>query len=392
MCPSYMVTRDEEHSTRGRANALRAAISGALPVETLTSPRLREVMDLCLECKACKVECPSNVDVAKLKYEFLDQYHKVNGHSLRDRIFGDIATFSRLGSFFAPVSNWTMRSKTFRALLEQKIGIDKRRVIPSFAKQTFVQWSRAQRGFHSDVTYRGDVVLFPDTFTNYNYPEIGRAATKVLERLGFRVIVPPTKCCGRPMLSKGMMDRARLNARANVDAVLPFIKNGARLVGLEPSCILTFRDDYVDLLDGDPDVVQVSQSTMLIEEFFLEAQQHPGSRVELAPIPGIKLVNGHCHQKALVGMDQTMELLRSIPECEAIEIQSGCCGMAGSFGFEKEHFDTSMAVGELSLFPAIRSQEGEFQVVSQGVSCRQQIAHGTGKRAVHLAEVLAEAL
>jgi FAD/FMN-containing dehydrogenase/Fe-S oxidoreductase len=392
MCPSYMVTRDEEHSTRGRANALRGVISGALPIETWTGSRLHKVMDLCLECKGCKAECPSNVDVAKLKYEFLNRYHKVNGYSLRDRIFGDIATLSRLGSFFAPVSNWAIRSQTVRDLLERKLGVDRRRVISPFAIQTFTQWFRARRHSRPDAKYRGDVVLFPDTFTNYNYPEIGKAATKVLEHLGFRVIVPPPKCCGRPMLSKGMMDKARLNAKRNVEAVLPFIKNGARLVGLEPSCILTFGDDYVDLLNGDSDAVEVAQSTMLIEEFFLEAQQDPNLRVELSPVPGTKLVSGHCHQKALVGMNQTMGLLSSIPECEATEIQSGCCGMAGSFGFEKEHYDTSLAIGELSLFPAIRSQKGEFQIITQGVSCRQQIEHGTGQRAVHLAEVLAQAL
>ena len=392
MCPSYMVTRDEEHSTRGRANALRAAISGALPVDTLTSQRLHEVMELCLECKGCKAECPSNVDVAKLKYEFLDRYHKANGHTLRDRIFGNVATLSRLGSFFAPLSNWTLRSQPFRDLLEQAAGIDSRRVLPPFASQTFSQWFRARGGSRTSENNRGDVVLFADTFTNYNHPEIGRAATKVLESLGFRVIVPPTRCCGRPMLSKGMMDKARRNARANVDTILPLVKNGARLVGLEPSCILSFRDDYVDLLDGDPDTLEVSKATMLIEEFFLEAQEPAESRVELTPVPGTKLVHGHCHQKALVGTDQTMEVLSSIPECEAVEIQSGCCGMAGSFGFEKEHYGISLDIGELSLFPAIRSQQGDFEVISQGVSCRQQIEDGTGTRAVHLAEVLAQAL
>ena len=392
MCPSYMVTRDEEHSTRGRANALRAAISGALPVDTLTSQRLHEVMELCLECKGCKAECPSNVDVAKLKYEFLDRYHKANGHTLRDRIFGNVAALSRLGSFFAPVSNWTLRSQAFRGLLEQRAGIDRRRVLPPFASQTFTQWFRARGGSRPGAESRGAVVLFADTFTNYNHPEIGRAATKVLERLGFRVIVPPTKCCGRPMLSKGMMDKARRNARANVDAVLPLVKSGARLVGLEPSCILSFRDDYVDLLDGDPDAVQVSRASVLIEEIFLEAQRPPDSRVALAPAPGIKLAHGHCHQKALVGIGQMMEVLRGIPECEVVEIQSGCCGMAGSFGFEKEHYDISLEIGESSLFPAIRSQRGDVEIVSQGVSCRQQIEHGTGKRAVHLAEVLAQTL
>ena len=392
MCPSYMVTRDEEHSTRGRANALRAAISGALPVDSLTSDRLYEVMDLCLECKACKAECPSNVDMAKLKYEFLDRYHKSNGNPLRNRIFGNIATLSRLGSFFAPLSNWTMGSDAFKGLLEEYAGIDRRRSLPRFASQTFTQWFRARGGSPATAATRGQVLLFADTFTNFNHPELGRAATAVLERLGYQVIVPRTKCCGRPMLSKGMMDRARLNARSNVDSVFPYVERGARLVGLEPSCILSFRDDYVDLLGGDSRARTVAQNAMLIEEFFLYAKERGGPENEFTRSPGKLLFHGHCHQKALVGTRQAMEVLRSIPGCEAQEISSGCCGMAGAFGFEKEHYQTSMNIGEQSLFPAIRSQQGEFVVVSEGVSCRQQIEDGTGVRARHLVEVLAEAL
>ena len=392
MCPSYMATRDEEHSTRGRANALRAAISGALPVDALTSERLHQVMDLCLECKACKAECPTNVDMTKLKYEFLDRYHKANGFPLRSRIFANIATLSRLGSFLAPVSNWTLGSHAFRELLDRYAGIDRRRRLPAFASQTFVQWSRAQQRTAATRRTRGQVLLLADTFTNYNHPEVGRAATRVLEALGYEVVVPPTRCCGRPMLSKGMMDKARRNARSNVDQVLPYVKNGARLVGLEPSCILTFRDDYVDLLGGDADAALVGRSAMLIEEFFLEAQADPEYRVELRLEAAKLLFHGHCQQKALVGTGPAMEVLAAIRGCETVEIQSGCCGMAGSFGFESEHFDISLDIGEIALLPAIRSEPGNFDVVIEGVSCRQQIEHGTGKRARHLAEVLADAL
>ena len=284
MCPSYMVTRDEEHSTRGRANALRAAISGALPVDSLTSKRLYEVMDLCLECKGCKAECPSNVDMARLKYEFLDRYHKANGYPLRNRLFGNISELSRLGSFFAPVSNWTARSPVVKDVLERFAGIDRRRELPPFASQTFAQWFHARGG--SPEGARGHVVLFADTFTNYNHPEIGRAATLVLERLGYEVVVPPTRCCGRPMLSNGMLDKARSNARVNVGRVLPYVKSGAKLVGLEPSCILSFRDDYVDLLGGDSDARLVAESTMLVEEFVLFAQQEDQHREAFAPRTG----------------------------------------------------------------------------------------------------------
>ena len=391
MCPSYMVTRDEEHSTRGRANALRAAITGVLPVDSLTSKRLYEVMDLCLACKGCKAECPSNVDVAKLKYEFLDRYHRTNGYSLRNRLFGNISGLGRLGSFFAPVSNWSLRSGAFKRLLEDYVGIDRRRDLPPFASQTFTQWFHARQPT-TPATSRGRVVLFPDTFTNYNHPNIGRAAVALLEHMGYEVVLPRARCCGRPMLSNGMLDRARANARFNVESVYPLISEGAKLVGLEPSCILSFRDDYLDLLDGDSRARAVADATMLTEEFVLYARRHDGARLELNSAPGKIMFHGHCHQKALVGTGPAMEVLGSIPGCDAQEIPSGCCGMAGSFGFEKEHYETSMRIGEQSLFGPIRSAEGEFEVVSDGVSCRQQIEDGTGVRAKHLVEVLAEAL
>ena len=392
MCPSYMVTRDEEHSTRGRANALRAAISGALPLDAITSQRLYDVLDLCLECKGCKAECPSNVDLAKLKYEFLDRYHKTNGYPLRNRVFGHISTLSRLGSLFAPLSNWALALEPARELLERSVGIDGRRRLPPFAGQTFLQWFRARGGSNATPDTRGQVILFPDTFTNYNHPELGRAATTVLEELGYQVVVPPVRCCGRPMLSAGMMDAARRNARSIVDTLYPYVEAGTKIVGLEPSCLLSLRDDYVDLLCRDTRARRVAGSAMLVEEFVLFAQGGDGAEVAFNQAPGTVLFHGHCHQKALVGTGPAMEVLGSIPGCDAREIQSGCCGMAGSFGFEKEHYDVSMKIGEHSLFGPIRSQDGDFTVVTEGVSCRQQIEDGTGVKARHLVEVLAEAL
>ena len=392
MCPSYMVTRDEEHSTRGRANALRAAISGALPVDALTSRRLYDVLDLCLECKGCKAECPTNVDMAKLKYEFLDRYHKANGQSLRNRIFGNTSELSRLGSFFAPISNWTASTEVFKDLLERFADIDRRRRLPPFASQTFVQWFRARGGSPASAATRGQVLLLADTFTNYNHPYLGWSATKVLERMGYQVIIPRTKCCGRPMLSKGMMDKARANARFNIDSLFPYVERGAKLVGLEPSCVLSFRDDYVDLFAGDSKARAVAENSMLIEEFVLYTLNNSAPGIDWTKKPGKLLFHGHCHQKALVGTGPAMELLRSIPGCDAREIPSGCCGMAGAFGFEKEHYDISMKIGGQVLFPAIRAEQGDFVVVSEGVSCRQQIEDGTGVHAKHLVEVLAEAL
>ena len=390
MCPSYMVTRDEEHSTRGRATALRSAMSGALPVDALTSKRLYDVLDLCLECKGCKAECPSNVDMARLKYEFLDRYHKTNGYSLRNRVLGNLSEISHLGSFAAPLSNWTARSGVFKDLLENYGGIDKRRQLPPFAGQSFKQWFRARGG--SPEAARGEVLLLPDTFTNYNHPELGRAATAVLEALGYRVVVPEVRCCGRPLLSNGMIDKTRSNASYNVDVALPYVEQGAKVVGIEPSCILTYRDDYTDLIGDRAGTRAVAESSMLIEEFVLLAQEEDGAQIEFTREPGPVLFHGHCHQKALVGTDKAMDVLRSIPGCEPDEIKSGCCGMAGSFGFEKEHYQTSMDIGELVLLPTVRSADAEVTVVSEGVSCRQQIEHGTGRRAKHLVEVLAEAL
>ena len=394
MCPSYMVTREEEHSTRGRANALRSAMSGALPVSAMADKRLYDVLDLCLECKGCAAECPSNVDMAKLKYEFLNQYHKANGYPARNQFFGNIATFSKIGAFFAPMSNWLNNLGITRRMIEANVGIDSRRELPPFASQTFEQWFRARGGSPASAARLGQVVLFPDTFTNYNHPELGRAAVKVMEALGYRVIVPKVRCCGRPMLSKGMMDKARENARYNVEQIHDYVQAGAKLVGIEPSCILSFADDYTDLNGVNLDKANaIAENTMLVEEFVAHALEQ-GATLDLDPskLPDRILFQGHCHQKALVGTGAAMSLLSSLDGVEATEIASGCCGMAGSFGYETEHYDISMQIGEMSLFPTIRQQPGDFTIVAEGISCRQQIAHGTNKPAKHLIEVLAEGL
>ncbi len=393
MCPSYMATLEEEHSTRGRANALKAAISGLLPESDLTSRRMYDVLDLCLECKACKSECPSNVDMAKLKYELLNRYHKEHGLPLRSRLFGDIASFSALGAFFAPLSNWVAQSRIGKWGLDRWLGIDRRRDFPTFASQAFAQWFRA-RGTTSAQAIKGSVILFHDTFTNFNYPEVGIAATELLERLGYRVHLAEVKCCGRPMISKGMLDKAKVHARYNVDLLYRYVRQGMKIVGLEPSCILTFRDDYLDMLPQDQKEKAriVAQSTYLLEEFVQELFDSGGTEFQFKEVSRRVLVHGHCHQKALVGNTPTLETLRLVPGLDVKEIDSGCCGMAGAFGFEKEHYDVSLVIGEQRLFPAIRSEAGEFDVVTSGVSCRQQIEHATGKRSKHLAELLLEAV
>jgi len=247
MCPSYMVTRDEEHSTRGRANALRGYISGNLTSED-SMGRIREVLDLCLECKACKSECPSNVDMARLKYEFLYQYHKNKRYSLRDLVFGNFRKFAQLGSAMAPISNWVMRNDVLRKILFSFIGIDHRRQIPEFAQSTFTNWYKNNKTlFSSGKKNSTKVILFPDTFTNYNHPEIGVDTYKVLVALGYEVIVPELKCCGKPFLSKGMLSQAKSLASENIKILSQIIDDNSVIVGIEPSCLLTIFDDYPDL-------------------------------------------------------------------------------------------------------------------------------------------------
>jgi Fe-S oxidoreductase/FAD/FMN-containing dehydrogenase len=387
MCPSYMITRDEEHTTRGRANALRAVLSGRVPPSDFTGRRLYEVMDLCLECKACKAECPANVDMAKLKYEFLHHYHAANGLPLRNRVFGRIGRLSRWGSALAPVSNWVARSWPSRVLMERVLGIDRRRPLPPFARETFVQWFDRRRP--AAAAPRGPVVLFQDTFTTYNYPEVGRAAVELLEAAGYGVQLASVKCCGRPLISKGMLGEAEAHARWNVGALAPRVAAGAAVVGLEPSCLLTLRDEYAELC-RTPEARAVAGSAFLLEEFLLRERAR-GLALPWRPGERRALLHGHCHQKALVGTAPTVAALGWAGYAVA-EVDSGCCGMAGSFGFEAEHYDLSVALGGRRLAPAVAAAPADTAVVAPGISCRQQIEHLTGRRARHPAEALRDAL
>ena len=384
MCPSYMGTLDEEHSTRGRANALRNAISGRSPQEEFTGKRLYEVMDLCLECKACKAECPSNVDMAKLKYEFLDHYHRANGMPIRNRIFGAVETVNRIGSSLAPLSNWVASSAVNRWLMDFFAGIDRRRPLPKFAGETFETWFRKHtpEGKGSN----GEVVLFHDTFNNYNTPHVAIAATRFLERAGYRVLLSQKKCCGRPMISKGMLAEAKENAAWNVEKLAPLAERQIPVVGLEPSCLLTLRDEYPEFIRTSA-AKSVANNSFLFDEFVIREIQ--AQRITL-PANGSAtkaLLHGHCHQKALVGTAPTLAMLKAAGY-EVSEVDSGCCGMAGSFGFEKEHYDLSTKIGSRRLAPAIKSHEDDVQIVAAGISCRQQIEHLTGKTAKHPAELL----
>jgi FAD/FMN-containing dehydrogenase/Fe-S oxidoreductase len=388
MCPSYMATLDEEHSTRGRANALRAVLSGKVPHEEFTGKRLHQVLDLCLECKACKAECPSNVDMAKLKYEFLNHYHAANGLPLRNRLFGRIERLNRLGARFAPLSNWLANSRPNRWLLEKLAGIDSRRPLPAFASETFEHWFRNHRS--DGKGEKGTVVLFHDTFNTFNTPAVAIAATRFLERAGYRVSLAAKRCCGRPMISKGMLAAARDNAAWNVERLFPHVEKGAAIVGLEPSCLLTLRDEYPELLRTEQATAVASRS-FLFEEFI--SSERKAGRLSLTFGGNGKkaLLHGHCHQKALVGTAPTVETLRWAG-FDVTEVDSGCCGMAGSFGFEKEHYDLSIAIANRRLAPAVRAADANVEIIASGISCRQQIGHVAGRKAKHPAEVLWEVL
>jgi FAD/FMN-containing dehydrogenase/Fe-S oxidoreductase len=392
MCPSYMATKDEQDTTRARANALRNALAGKVfEPEDFASKETYEVLDLCLSCKACKTECPSSVDMAKLKTEFLAHYYEAHGTPFRARAMGHIHTLSRLGSAFAPLANLTIRTPLGRPLM-RAAGVHPERRLSSFTWNTFVrQWRKWSRQDRPARATRGSVVYFHDTWTTYNYPSIGMAAVKLLEAAGFHVIVEERRaCCGRPMLSKGLVSEARKSAQRNVDVLAPHAKLGIPIVGIEPSCILTLRDEYRDLLPNHPDMPVVAEHAFMIDEFLakLEKDNDLGILWKEDAAPDV-FFHGHCHQKALIGMAPTMTLLAAAG-CPAKESGAGCCGMAGSFGYEAEHYDVSQKIGEERLFPAVNATDEETVIAVAGVSCRQQIEHFTGRKTRHFVEVLAD--
>jgi FAD/FMN-containing dehydrogenase/Fe-S oxidoreductase len=401
MCPSYQATREEQHSTRGRANALRLAVTGQLGSEGLTDSALFDVLDLCLECKACKGECPTNVDMARLKAEFLDQYYRKHGLPWRSRLFGRVARLGRWGCRLAPVSNWLARGRLCRWLGEKLLGIDRRRPPPAFARRTFArQFARAWPDVVSG-NYLKSVLLFPDTFVNYHQPEIGMAAVGLLRAMNCLVIpgLPPhvgsagLRCCGRPLISNGMLAEAVRLAGHNVALLYPWARTGTPVIACEPSCILTIKDDYPALLRGElrGQAETVAAACRTFEQFvesLLEENARSGRRVDFRPGPRRILVQGHCHERSLVGMGPALRLLRRIPDAEVIDLDAGCCGMAGSFGYEKEHYEVSRQVGEQRLFPALRQAEDDAVVAAAGFSCRLQIEHFTGRTALHPAQLL----
>ncbi|MCJ7566983.1 MAG: FAD-binding protein [Anaerolineales bacterium] len=388
MCPSYQVTREEMHSTRGRANALRAAISGVLPLESLTSNQMYEILDLCLACKGCKAECPTAVDMARLKSEFLALHRAEHGVPLRDFLFAHIAKISRYASLFTTLLNFSTRLRGFRWIQEKLLGIARQRTLPQFANVTFSEWFSK----HPQPGYTEAVVLFLDTYTQYQYPEVGIAAVEILEAAGYRVeLVSEQGCCGRPMISKGLLKEAKALAESNIRALTPYVEAGVSIIGLEPSCIITLRDEYLDFFPHDPRAKILAENSFTFEEFLVRTNgmdARPIDRIQFREEDVSVLFHNHCYTKALIGSKAS----RAMFEAAGIsfeEVESGCCGMAGAFGYEKEHYPFSMEIAEDRLLPAVRHGVGQgVQISASGLSCRTQIHDGAGVVALHPAQIL----
>ncbi len=455
MCPSYQATGDELHTPRARANALRLALSNRELITDLCDPALHEVMDFCLLCKACGRECPTGTDVAKLKMEWLAQRNLRHGVPRRSRFIADAVHRAHWGSRLAPLSNWIMQSRAMRAWLEHHFGLDRRIPPPRFARPTFRVWfARHERQHrHDDSLSRPAVVYFADTWTNFYQPRVGQAAVKVLEALGYRVLVPATVCCGRPLLSKGLLAEAKLLAHENVRILAPLAYQGLTIVGTEPSCVSAILDEWPQLVRTAP-ARWVAERTVTIEAFIARALTTSGTtplplggegRVrgntvvpppDATPLPsggegrvrgdaavtapspdpslegrgvgsgvqgghpqplrfvhpvGPLLYHAHCHEKALIGTADALAVLRACTGGQGCEIDSGCCGMAGAFGHEVEHYDVARAIGEQRLFPAIRNR-GPAHIAVSGFSCREHISHHTDAQPRHLIEYVAEAI
>ena len=389
MCPSFMATREEEHSTRGRANALRATLTGELPPSEMASRRMFEVLDLCLECKACKKECPIGVDMAKFKFEFLGKYYEQHDAPLRSRLFGNIAALSRLGASTAPLANWANRLPSLRWLLDRFLGIDRRRTLPTFARQTFPSWFKTRQTRRAAP--RGQVVLFNDTFMDYNYPKSEGQPWRSWRRRGSRWCCQTSAAAAVPCSRRASFPRLRPTRDTTWTRSIPTWSRASRLwAPSRHACSRcgTSTPNSSGTLPRRP----LPRPATCWRSFCWSWTSEGALGIAWQDTPRSLLFHGHCHQKAIVGAEPSLQVLRSVPGVEVTEAASGCCGMAGSFGFEKEHYDVSMTIGEQRLFPAVRQAPPNTEVVIAGVSCRQQIAHGTGVEAKHFAEVLAEAL
>jgi len=398
MCPSFMATRNEKDTTRARANILREFLTNSGKLNRFDHKEIYDVMDLCLSCKGCKSECPSNVDVAKLKAEFLQHYYDANGVPFRSKLIANFSASAKLGSIAPGIYNFLMTNSAISKIVKKMSGFAVERSMPTLYKTTLKSWYEKNKKLKvksQKAKTRGKVYLFCDEFTNYNDTEIGIKAIRLLEKLGYEVIIPDHIESGRAWLSKGLLRKAKEIANKNISLLHPLITVDTPLIGIEPSAILTFRDEYIDLAHDAQfeKAKQLAANVFMIDEFLASEIEKGNIRKEqfTKEQRTIKL-HGHCQQKALSSVAPSVKLL-SLPKNYKVEvIPSGCCGMAGSFGYEKEHYDLSMKIGELVLFPAVRKQTDDVIIAAPGTSCRHQVKDGTGKIALHPVEVLWEAL
>ena len=408
MCPSYRATGEEQHLTRGRANTLRLALSGQLPAlpgeDAFTSEAMRATMELCVSCKGCRRECPTGVDMAKMKVEFLHHYRRRHGLGLKDRLIAYLPRYASAAARFGWLANLRDRVPGLAALSERLLGFSARRTLPQWQRpylQTAQNYAAAGRdeplASVADIA-TNSVVLFVDTFNNYFESENAMAATRVLAAAGYRVHFARASdgqrplCCGRTFLASGLVDEAKAEARRTLDALKPYVERGVPVIGLEPSCLFGLRDEFLSMLPG-AETSALALNAFMFEEFLAREAQAGRLQLKLKALPQKKaLLHGHCHQKSFDVMPAVTRVLKLIPELDVQTIESSCCGMAGSFGYEATHYDVSMKMAEASLLPTVRAADAETLIVADGTSCRHQIHDGAQREAVHVACVLAQAL
>lgn len=392
MCPSFMATREEIHSTRGRANVLRELITRPSEVHWADQHEVISSLDLCLSCKACKSECPSGVDMARLKADFLQNHYDGNPVSLRTLLTANYPAIMQIAAKFNPLSNWFLKSAFLTASVKMLIGYSLKRPLPVLSKQTLRKWQK-KHVTGEKLTKR--VYLFNDEFLDVNESHIGIKTVLLLEKLGYEVVIPQHVDSGRTFLSKGLVRKAQKLVRQNVVMLKELISSETPLIGIEPSAILSFRDEYPDLVGDDLKAAaqKLAGNTYMIDEFLVREFESGNIRQDQFTSAASKIkLHGHCHQKALTTTAASIKMLQIPQNYKVEEIPSGCCGMAGAFGYEKEHYQLSMQIGEMVLFPAVRQTSSEYQLAAPGTSCREQIAHGTGKKALHPVEILYEAI
>ncbi len=391
MCPSFMATRDEKDTTRARANMLRQFLTNSNKQNRFDHEELKEVMDLCLSCKGCKTECPSSVDIAKMKAEFLQHYYDANGSSFRSKLIANFTQSQKLGSYVAPIYNFFATNQITSGIIKSVVGFAPNRSLPKVHGTTLSAWVKKQE----TAKQKRKVYLFSDEFTEYNDTEIGITAYKLLTALGYEVVVPKHLESGRTFLSKGFVKKAKELANKNVNMLADLISEETPLLGIEPSAIITFRDEYVDLVDSENKIkaVNLAKHALMVDEFLV--QEIKAGRIHAEQFTADKQkikLHGHCYQKAFKLVDYTKQLLSLPTNFEVEVIPSGCCGMAGSFGYEKEHFEVSQKVAELVLFPTLRKTGAEYIIAAAGTSCRHQIKDGVQRKSFHPVEIMYDAL